>query len=106
MKSFVKTIEKKLCIVVKSSCLVTVFVTWLSIMAKICDVCQKGKLKGNLVPRGIGRRVTNRSIRFQTPNLQNKKVTIDGVTQRLKICTSCIKRMKFETKKKAESKTA
>lgn len=69
-------------------------------MARVCDVCQKSYLKGNLVPRGVGRRVTNRAIKRQQPNLRRKKVTIDGQSMTLNICSSCLKRMKFEQKKK------
>lgn len=36
------------------------------------------RLRGNWVPRLIGRRVPKRTGRFQNPNMQ--KVTIDGVT--------------------------
>ena len=65
-------------------------------MARVCEICQKGYLKGNLVPRGIGNRVTNRAIIMRQPNLQMKRITIDGITKRFKICTSCLKRIKFE----------
>ncbi len=72
-------------------------------MAKICDVCQKGYQKGNLVPRGIGRRVTNRSIIMRQPNLRSKRFEINGTPIKLMICSSCLKRLKFDEKKaKAE----
>ena len=60
-------------------------------------------MKGNLVPRGVGRRVTNRAIKRQQPNLRRKKMTIDGKTRVYSICASCLKRMRFEEKKKAEA---
>ena len=75
-------------------------------MSRKCDICNKGYMKANLVPRGIGRRVTNRAIKRQQPNIRNKKMTINGVTKTYGICTSCLKRMKFEEKKKADAQLA
>jgi len=72
-------------------------------MSRKCDLCKKGYMKGNLVPRGVGRRVTNRAIKRQQPNLRRKKLTIDGKTRVYSICASCLKRMRFEEKKKAEA---
>lgn len=63
-------------------------------MSRICDICKKGYLKGNLVPRGIGNRVTRRTIRRQQPNLRTKSVVIDGSKVKLKLCASCLKRLK------------
>ena len=65
-------------------------------MSKVCDICSKGALKGNLVKRGIGRRVTRRTITKQTPNLFDKKITIDNTTVKLRLCSSCLKRIKYE----------
>lgn len=65
-------------------------------MARVCEVCGKQYQKGNLVPRLIGRRVSNRSIKKQKPNLRNKKIEIDGQKVRVKLCASCLKRIKFE----------
>ena len=70
-----------------------------SVMARICEICGKGSLKGNLVSRGIGRRVTNRSIRRQQPNLRKKRIEINGEKVKIKLCTSCLKRIKFENRK-------
>ena len=65
-------------------------------MSKICDICSKGYLKGNLVPRGVGRRVTKRTIMKQQPNLRNKRLTLGGNTVQVQICASCLKRLKKE----------
>ena len=73
----------------------------LEVMARVCDICQKGYLKGNLVPRGIGRRVTGRTINRQKPNLRTKKIDINGQNVKVKICSSCLKRLGYE-KAKAE----
>jgi ribosomal protein L28 len=68
-------------------------------MAKICQICGKGSLKGNQVPRGVGRRVTRRTIIKQEVNLRAKKFVINGRGVSLRICTSCLKRIKFEERK-------
>lgn len=68
-------------------------------MARICDLCGKGHLKANLVARGIGNRVTQRTLRTQKPNLRTVRMQISGrnkVTMRL--CTSCLKRLKNDEK--------
>jgi ribosomal protein L28 len=65
-------------------------------MAKVCELCQKGYLKANQVPRGIGRRVTRRTTVKQNPNLRTKKFVINGTSLTVKLCASCLKRMKME----------
>jgi ribosomal protein L28 len=65
-------------------------------MSKICMSCEKGYLKANLVPRGIGRRVTKRTIIRRQPNLQSKRFVIGGRSLKLLLCTSCLKRIKYE----------
>lgn len=67
-------------------------------MSRICDVCQKSYVKGNLVPRGIGRRVTSRTIRTQKPNLRIKHLTLGQTRIRVKLCASCLKRIKKDQK--------
>ena len=75
-------------------------------MSKVCDICEKGSLKGNLVKRGIGRRVTRRTIMHQEPNLFTKRIQFEGNTLKVKICASCLKRFKFELDKLEKSKGA
>lgn len=65
-------------------------------MSKICDLCQKGYQKGNLVPRGIGRRVTGRTIVMKQVNLRSKRFVINGTSMKLSVCSSCLKRIGFE----------
>jgi ribosomal protein L28 len=67
-------------------------------MSKICDVCGKTFQKGNLVPRGVGRRVTRRTITQKQPNLRIKRFIIDGNTVKVRLCASCLKRIKYEEK--------
>ncbi len=75
-------------------------------MSKVCEICNKGYQKGNLVPRGIGKRVTRRTTVRKLPNLFSKRIVIDGTAKRYTICSSCIKRIKFETAKLEKALTA
>jgi ribosomal protein L28 len=63
-------------------------------MSKQCQICGKTYQKGNLVPRGIGNRVTRRTISRNSANLRTKRFTIDGRTVKLLLCSSCLKRIK------------
>ena len=76
-------------------------------MSKICQVCGKTSLKGNLVPRGVGKRVTRRTIAHKQPNLRVKRFIINGAKIKMHLCASCLKRIGFEEKKlQAEAKVA
>ncbi|MDP9368515.1 MAG: 50S ribosomal protein L28 [Chloroflexota bacterium] len=55
-------------------------------MAGQCEVCGKTKTFGNNV--SFSKRRTNRDFR---PNIQHKHVIINGVPQRLHICTRCLR---------------
>jgi large subunit ribosomal protein L28 len=59
-------------------------------MAKRCDICGKGPV--------VGRRVSHahnvRPRRFE-PNLQTVRAIVNGGTQRLKVCTRCIRSQKI-----------
>ncbi len=72
-------------------------------MSRVCEICEKRYLKGNLVPRGIGKRVTRRTITKQQPNLRVKRIEINGNTATIRLCASCLKRLKFESKKTQEA---
>lgn len=58
-------------------------------MAYICAYCHKGVGYGHAVSHA-----KNRTRRAFAPNLQKLKVMRDGVTLRVRWCTSCIKRLK------------
>lgn len=73
-------------------------------MARVCELCGKSYKKGNLVPRGIGRRVTRRTIRRQQPNLRSKKFVVDGTPIKMRICASCLKRIKKDQVQGEKSK--
>lgn len=63
-------------------------------MSKICEICGKGYLKANLVPRGIGRRVTRRTTTKKQPNLRTKRLSLGGNKVTVKMCASCLKKLK------------
>lgn len=55
-------------------------------MARACDLCGKGLLRGNRVSHAhnVSRRVWN-------PNLQNVRAIVNGKPTHLKVCTRCLK---------------
>ena len=55
-------------------------------MAKRCDICGKGPMYGHNISHA--HIVTKR--RFN-PNLQNRKVLINGTKKTIKVCTNCIR---------------
>ncbi|MFW6287368.1 MAG: 50S ribosomal protein L28 [bacterium] len=73
-------------------------------MARVCEICGKGKLNANRITRrgkakkegGVGRHVVKVSARTQKPNLKRIKAIIDGSPKRIKVCTKCIKSGRVE----------
>jgi ribosomal protein L28 len=63
-------------------------------MSKACQICGKTYQKGNLVPRGIGNRVTRRTSTRNSVNLRVKRFIINGTKVKLILCSSCLKRLK------------
>ena len=63
-------------------------------MSKQCQICGKTYQKGNLVPRGIGNRVTRRTISRNSINLRVKRFLINGTKVKVRLCASCLKRIK------------
>jgi len=58
-------------------------------MARKCEICGKGPQFGNRVSH------SNRKTRHKfNPNIQQVRVEVDGVTKRIKICTSCLRSLK------------
>ncbi|MEJ2154200.1 MAG: 50S ribosomal protein L28 [Desulfobacteraceae bacterium] len=55
-------------------------------MAKICDICGKKPLVGNHVSHAH-----NVNKRRFNPNLQSVRAVQNGRTQKMMVCTSCIK---------------
>ncbi len=55
-------------------------------MARKCEICGKGSMRGNLV--------SHSNIKTKTvslPNIQKVKAVVDGKPVRLKVCTRCIR---------------
>ena len=71
-------------------------------MSKICQICEKGYINANQVPRGVGRRVTRRTSIRQMPNLRSKRFLINGSFTKVLLCASCLKRIGFEATKSAK----
>lgn len=61
-------------------------------MAK-CQICGKGPMFGHNVSHS--KHATNRMFR---PNIQRKRLMIDGKLQRIHVCTRCIRTMSREDK--------
>lgn len=68
-------------------------------MARVCEICGKGAVRGSTILRrgqakkrgGIGQHVTAITPRLFNPNLQVVRAKVNGQTQRLKVCTSCLR---------------
>ena len=60
-------------------------------MARVCDICGKGKQIGYSVSHAH-----NRTKREWLPNLQSIRVVKDGGTKRMRVCTKCIKKGRIQ----------
>ena len=67
-------------------------------MSRICQICGKSSVKGHIVPRGVGNRVTKRTIIRRMANLRTKRFLVNGVKVKLLLCSSCLKRIKLDSK--------
>jgi large subunit ribosomal protein L28 len=70
-------------------------------MAYKCAVCGKKVVSGNKVSHS-----SRHTRRKWLPNLQSVRAIIDGVTKRVKVCTSCIKSNKVTKAVKRNYKPA
>lgn len=55
-------------------------------MARVCQLCEKGPVSGNLI--------SHSNIKTRTrwlPNLKKMKAVLDGTTQTIRVCTRCIR---------------
>jgi large subunit ribosomal protein L28 len=55
-------------------------------MSKVCEICGKKPVVGNNVSHAH-----NKTKRRWYPNLQTVKVSINGQTKKLKVCTRCLR---------------
>ena len=68
-------------------------------MARVCEICGKGTISGNIVPRkglakkhkGVGQHIGVTKKRVFHPNLVNVKTTIKGTTRTYTVCTRCLR---------------
>ena len=60
-------------------------------MARICEICGKGKQIGNNVSHA-----NNKSKREWLPNLQSVRIVKDGETRKVRVCAKCIKKGNFQ----------
>jgi large subunit ribosomal protein L28 len=56
-------------------------------MSLKCEICGKAILRGNRISHAH-----NVSKRIWLPNLQRVRAIVDGRPQRIRVCTSCIKK--------------
>ena len=75
-------------------------------MARKCELCGKGTVAGNNVPRkgqprkkgGAGQNIGVKTKRVFKPNLVKVKTVIDGTTKTIKVCTRCLRTGNFVKK--------
>jgi large subunit ribosomal protein L28 len=60
-------------------------------MSKFCVICGKGPISANRVSHS-----NLKTKRRQLPNLQKKKVKIEGKIKSVYVCTKCLKGKKVE----------
>jgi len=60
-------------------------------MAKRCEVCGKGPMSGNNVSHAH-----NTTRRRFLPNLKSVRAVISGQTQKVRVCTSCLRSEKVK----------
>ncbi len=73
-------------------------------MARKCEICGKGTIAGNSVPRkglpkkkgGAGQHIGVKSKRTFKPNIVKVQATVAGSTKSVKVCTRCLKAGKVE----------
>lgn len=73
-------------------------------MARRCEICGKGTVAGNNVPRkgqakkkgGVGQHIGVKTKRVFKPNIVKVKANVNGTTKTIKVCTRCLKSGKVE----------
>jgi len=64
-------------------------------VANKCDYCNKGKMHGQKVSHA-----KNRSKRVFKPNLHRARIMVDGVKEKLTLCTKCLRTLKKKNQAK------
>ena len=73
-------------------------------MARECYICGKKPISGRTYSRrgmakskgGVGERITGKTLRRFSPNIQTVKALIDGKPKKIKICAKCLKAGKIK----------
>ncbi|MBU0571937.1 MAG: 50S ribosomal protein L28 [Candidatus Omnitrophica bacterium] len=68
-------------------------------MARECYICGKKPTSGRTISRrgmakskgGVGQRITGKTLRRFSPNLQPARAVIDGKKKKVKVCAKCLK---------------
>ncbi len=68
-------------------------------MARECYICGKKPVSGRTISRrgmakskgGVGERITGKTLRRFSPNIQTVHAVIGGKKKRIKVCAKCIK---------------
>jgi large subunit ribosomal protein L28 len=68
-------------------------------MSKVCDICGKKHSLGYKLARrglpkrkgGVGLKITGKTRRRFSPNLQRVKANVNGTVKRIKVCVACIR---------------
>lgn len=60
-------------------------------MARVCSVCNKGRVSGNTVSHS-----NRHNKRTWAPNLRRVKAIVSGSVQRVNVCTRCLRSGKVE----------
>jgi large subunit ribosomal protein L28 len=55
-------------------------------MAKVCDICGKGKVFGNKVTFS-----NRKNPRSWSPNIRKVRAIVDGSIKRVNVCTRCLR---------------
>ncbi|MFA7107940.1 MAG: 50S ribosomal protein L28 [Sphaerochaetaceae bacterium] len=73
-------------------------------MARRCEICGKGTVAGNNVPRkgqakkkgGVGQHIGVTTKRVFRPNIISVKAMVDGRPQTIKVCARCLRAGKVQ----------
>ena len=55
-------------------------------MAKVCEICGKGRMVGNNVSHAHNKTRTTWDV-----NIQTVRAVVDGAPKKIKVCTRCIR---------------
>ncbi len=55
-------------------------------MAKVCEMCGKGRMVGNNVSHAHNKTRTTWDV-----NIQSVRAVVNGATKKIKVCTRCIR---------------